>query len=114
MIKEHKEARTALQGAAEALSVRRLNADTRHRSLADGLRQARTQPDDIGSYVRGRKAQAGTKPFDYDRALNQISAVIGLRPGEEFQHDEPDYQETLKRAQEMREGAGVAPSQSRP
>jgi|SRR6516225_790311 len=41
---------------------------------------------------QGSEANKGVKPFNYDRALNQISAVIGLRPGEEFLHDEQQPQ----------------------
>jgi len=38
--------------------------------------------------AQGSEPNKGVKPFNYERALNQISAVIGLRPGEEFLHDE--------------------------
>jgi hypothetical protein len=44
---------------------------------------------------KAREASEATKegrPFDYERALNQISAVIGLRGGEEFLHDEQQAQ----------------------
>jgi hypothetical protein len=44
---------------------------------------------------KAREASEATKegrPFDYERALNQISAVIGLRGGEEFEHDEEQTQ----------------------
>jgi hypothetical protein len=55
------------------------------------LQQARARHGKIGQFVhQAQKALAQKKPFDYDRALNQISAVIGLRGGEEFYHDEKE------------------------
>jgi len=64
------------------LAVGRLNADTLNRRLADELREFRGRHDNIGDCVlQVRKALAEQKPFDYDRALNQISALVGLRGG---------------------------------
>jgi hypothetical protein len=38
--------------------------------------------------LQASEAKKEGRPFDYERALNQISAVIGLSGGEEFLHDE--------------------------
>ena len=88
-LQEHKVARTVLEEDLGTLAVGRLNADTLNLRLADELREARGRHDKIGGYVaQVRKALAEQKSFDYDRALNQISALVGLRGGEEFLHDE--------------------------
>ena len=42
--------------------------------------------------LQANEAKKAGRPFDYERALNQISAVIGLRGGEEFLHDEQQQQ----------------------
>ena len=42
--------------------------------------------------LQASEAKKEARPFDYERALNQISAVIGLRGGEEFLHDEQQQQ----------------------
>jgi hypothetical protein len=42
--------------------------------------------------IQACQAKKDARPFDYERALNQISAVIGLRGGEEFLHDEQEPQ----------------------
>jgi len=88
-LQEQKEARTALEEDVGTLAAGRLNDQRRNRRLAHELRHARMWHDTITGYtLQARKALAEKKPFDYERALNQISAVIGLRGGEEFLHDE--------------------------
>ena len=84
----HKEARNLLEEGMRTLAVGRLNDHDRHCRLADKLRKAGTQHDEIGGHVQARKALAEKRPFDYDRALEQISAMIGLRGGEEFESGE--------------------------
>jgi len=88
-LQEERGTRVVLEEDVGTLAVGRLNADTLNRRLADQLREFRGRHDKIGGYVaQVRKALAEQKPFDYDRALNQISALVGLRGGEEFLHDE--------------------------
>ena len=88
-LQQQKEARTVLEEDVGTLAVGRLNADTLNLRLADELREARGRHDNIGVCVlQARKALAEQKPFDYDRALNQISELVGLRGPEEFRHDE--------------------------
>ncbi len=83
------EARVMLEEDVGTLAVDSLNAHTRSSRLADELRVARICHHKIGHYVDwARKALAEKKPFDYERALKQISAVIGLSEREEFLHDE--------------------------
>jgi hypothetical protein len=90
-LQEQKEARVALEEDVGTLAVGCSNADTRNRRLANELRHARMWHDKITGYaLQARKALAEKKPFDYERALNQIAAVIGLRGGEEFLHDEEE------------------------
>ena len=86
---EERGTRVVLEEDVGTLAVGRLNADTLNRRLADELREARGRHDNIGVCVlQARKALAEQKPFDYDRALNQISELVGLRGPEEFRHDE--------------------------
>jgi hypothetical protein len=40
--------------------------------------------------LQASEAKKTGRPFNYERALNQISAVIGLRGGDEFLHDEQE------------------------
>ena len=87
-LQRQKEARVVLEEDVGDLEVGRLNADTRNRKLGDELRDARMPRHDRACVLQARKALAEQKPFDYERALNQISAVIGLGGGEEFLHDE--------------------------
>jgi len=88
-LQEERGTRVVLEEDVGTLAVGRLNADTLNLRLADELREARGRHDKIGGYVaQVRKALAEHKPFDYDRALNQISELVGLRGGEEFLHDE--------------------------
>jgi hypothetical protein len=88
-LQEERGTRVVLEEDVGTLAVGRLNADTLNLRLADELREARGRHDKIGGYVAHvRKALAEQKSFDYDRALNQISALVGLRGGEEFLHDE--------------------------
>ncbi len=78
-LQEHQGKRALLEEDVETLAVKRLNADARNQKLGEALRQARVQHGKIGQYVRqAQKALAENKPFDYDRALKQISAVIGV------------------------------------
>jgi hypothetical protein len=113
-LQEHKEARMLLQEDVGTLAVGRLNAHTRNRRLADQLRKARMWHHEIGSsLLQARKALAEKKPFDYERALNQISAVIGLRGGEEFQvrsqvEGTPDYDLTAEEHEDFHQGRGPA------
>ena len=44
--------------------------------------------------LQASEAKKAGRPFDYERALHQISAVIGLRGGEEFLHDEAEPRAT--------------------
>jgi hypothetical protein len=88
-LQEERGTRVVLEEDVGTLAVGRLNADTLNLRLADELREARGRHDKIGGYVaQVRKALAEQKSFDYDRALNQISALVGLRGPEEFRHDE--------------------------
>jgi len=88
-LQEERGTRVVLEEDVGTLAVERLNADTLNRRLADELREFRGRHDQIGGCVlQARKALAEQKPFDYDRALNQISALVGLRGPEEFRHDE--------------------------
>jgi len=88
-LQEERGTRVVLEEDVGTLAVGRLNADTLNLRLADELREARGRNDRIGGYVaQVRKALAEQKSFDYDRALNQISALVGLRGPEEFRHDE--------------------------
>ena len=88
-LQEERGTRVVLEEDVGTLAVGRLNADTLNLRLADELREARGRHDKIGGYVAHvRKALAEQKSFDYDRALNQISTLVGLRGGEEFLHDE--------------------------
>jgi hypothetical protein len=57
-----------------------------NRMLEDKIAQITEQA------LQASEAKKGGRPFDYERALNQISAVIGLRGGEEFLHDEQQQQ----------------------
>ncbi len=51
--------------------------------------QVKSAQDKLDETVQqAREARQGSRPFDYERALNQISAVIGLRGPEEFVHDQ--------------------------
>ncbi len=78
-LQEHRGKRALLEGDVGTLAVKRLNADARNQKLGEALRQARAQHGKIGQYVcAAQKALAEKKPFDYDRALKQISAVIGV------------------------------------
>jgi hypothetical protein len=42
--------------------------------------------------LEASQAKKEGRQFDYDRALNQISALVGLRGPEEFRHDELEEQ----------------------
>ena len=70
--------------------------------------------NEIGTYVsQARRSLAEKKPFDYERALNQISAVIGLRGGEEFLvrsqvEGTSDYQLTAEEHADFHQGRGPA------
>jgi hypothetical protein len=113
-LQEQKKARMALEEDVSTLAVGRLNAHTRNRRLADALRNARMRHDQIGGYVlQARKALAEKKPFDYERALNQISAAIGLRGPEQFLvrsqvEGTPDYRLTAEEHRDFHEGRGAA------
>lgn len=58
------------------------------RGLEDKIAQIRQEA------LQASEAKKAARPFDYERALNQISAVIGLRGEEEFVHDEQEPQAT--------------------
>jgi hypothetical protein len=113
-LREQKVARTALEEDLGTLAVGRLNPQTRKRRLVDALRKAQRRNDELGGYLlKARKALAENKPFDYARALNQISAVIGLRGGEEFLvrsqvEGAPDYHLTAEEHADFHEGRGPA------
>jgi hypothetical protein len=113
-LQEQKEARMVLEEDMGTLAVGRLNVQVRNRRLADELRNARMRHDEIGGYLlKARKALAEKKPFDYERALNQIAAVIGLRGGEQFLvrsqvEGTPDYRLTAEERRQFREGRGPA------
>ncbi len=78
-LQEHKGKRALLEGDVATLAVKRLNADARNQKFGEALRQARVQHGKIRQYVRAaQKALAEKKPFDYDRVLKQISAVISV------------------------------------
>ena len=113
-LQEHKVARTVLEEDLGTLAVGRLNDHTRNRRLADELLNARMRQNEIGTYVsQARRSLAEKKPFDYERALNQISAVIGLRGGEEFLvrsqvEGTSDYQLTAEEHADFHQGRGPA------
>jgi len=113
-LQEHKHRGTVLAEDLETMAVERLNADARSQGLAEALRLAQVQRRTIGHCVaEAQQALTEKKPFDYDRALNQISAVIGLRGGEEFLvHSEvegtPDYDLTAEEHRDFLEGRGPA------
>jgi len=113
-LQEHKHRGAVLAEDLETMAVERLNADARNQGLAEALRLAQLQRRTIGHCVaEAQQALAEKKPFDYGRALNQISAVIGLRGGEEFLvHSEvegtPDYDLTAEEHRDFLEGRGPA------
>ena len=113
-LQEHKVARTVLEEDLGTLAVGRLNDHTRNRRLVGEPRHARRQNDEVAAcLLQVRKALAEKKPFDYDRALNQIAAVIGLRGGEEFLvrsrvEGTPDYNLTAEEHADFHEGRGPA------
>jgi len=113
-LQEHKVARTVLEDDLGTLAVGRLNDHTRTRRLVGELRHARWRNDEVAAcLLQLRKALAEKKPFDYERALNQISAVIGLRGGEEFLvrsqvEGTPDYNLTAEEHKDFHEGRGPA------
>jgi len=47
--------------------------------------------------LQASEAKKQGRPFDYDRALKQISAVIGVGRGEEFLHDEQEAEAQANR-----------------
>ena len=102
---ERKVKQAILEEDVGTLALRRLNADTRSQKLGEALRQARAKHAKIDHYLdQAQKALAEKRPFDYERALNQISAVIGLRGPEEFLRDEAEGP-----ADSGREGTGRTP-----
>ena len=113
-LQEGERSRAALLEDVETLAVRRLNAEVRNQKLAQALRQARLQQGQVGRYVRGaQKALAGKKPFDYDRALKQISAMIGV--GLPLKHrvesqvpGMPAYNLTEEECRDFEQGRGPA------
>ena len=113
-LQEHKVARTVLEEDLGTLAVGRLNDHTRNRRLVGELRHARRQNDEVAAcLLEVRKALAEKKPFDYERTLNQISAVIGLRGGEEFLvrsqvEGTPDYNLTANEHEDFHAGRGPA------
>ena len=113
-LQEHKVARRVLEEDLGTLAVGRLNDHTRNRRLVGEPRHARSQNDEVAAcLLQVRKALAEKKPFDYDRALNQIAAVIGLRGGEEFLvrsrvEGTPDYNLTAEEHADFHEGRGPA------
>ena len=113
-LQEHKVARTVLEEDLGTLAVGRLNDHTRNRRLVGEPRHARRQNHEVAAcLLQVRKALAEKKPFDYDRALNQIAAVIGLRGGEEFLvrsrvEGTPDYNLTAEEHADFHEGRGPA------
>jgi len=82
------------QGRALEMKAARLQSQNKvAEAQTEVLRQKiRRQKGEIAQMrqqaARPSEAKKAEKPFNYDRALNQISAVIGLRGGEEFEHDE--------------------------
>ena len=47
---------------------------------------------------QAQEAKDGGRPFDYERTLNQISAVVGLRGPEEFRYEKQAPQADEKQA----------------
>ncbi len=78
---EMKAGRLQSQNALAQVQTEKLRLQIR--MLEDQIAQIREKAR------QASEAQKASRPFDYQRALNQISAVIGLRGGEEFLHDEP-------------------------
>jgi hypothetical protein len=81
---EVKAARAQSQNKLVEMQAEKLRLQIR--VLEDKFAQIREKAEQAG------EAKKGGRPFDYERALNQISAVIGLRGGEEFLHDEQEAQ----------------------
>jgi hypothetical protein len=112
-LQEHRHRGAVLVEDLETMAVQRLNADARSQGLAEALLLARVQRRRIAQcVVEAQQASKEKRSFDYDRALNQISAVIGLRGGEEFLHSEvegtPDYGLTAEEHRDFPEGRGPA------
>ena len=82
------------QGRALAMKAARLQsqnkvAEAQTELLRQRIRRHKGENAQVGQKAaRPSEAKTAEKPFNYERALNQISAVIGLRGGEEFEHDE--------------------------
>jgi hypothetical protein len=113
-LQEEKEVRTLLEADVATLAVGNLNAAARNRRLAHKLRRDRKRQEKAHSHLlEVRKVLAEKKPFDYERALKQISAVIGVGREEEFVvHSKvegtPDYDLTGKEHEEFHQGRGWA------
>ena len=113
-LEEQKRHRGVLAEDVETLAVSRLNAHTRNQELGEALHQAQVRHTKIGHYtLQAQKALAENKPFDYDRALEQISAVIGLRGPEEFLvssrvEGTPAYDLTEEEHRDFLQGRGPA------
>jgi hypothetical protein len=86
--------RARSQGKQLAVRAAQSEAHTKHlatqtekvrlqnRMLKHDLRQIRKE------LRQAEEAKSGGRPFDYERTLNQISAVIGLRGPEKFRYEE--------------------------
>jgi hypothetical protein len=90
--------RARSQGKQLAVRAAQSEAHTKHlatqtekvrlqnRMLKHDLRQIRKE------LRQAEEAKSGGRPFDYERTLNQISAVIGLRGPEKFRYEEQTSQ----------------------
>ncbi len=113
-LQHHKHRGTVLVEDLETMAVKRLNADTRNQQLVEAVRLAEAQHRSIGQCVaQAQQALAENRPFDYQRALEKISAVIGLSGEEEFVvssqvEGTPDYDLTAREHREFHEGRGWA------
>jgi hypothetical protein len=113
-LQEQKVARATLEHDAGTLAVGRLNDQARNRRLADEIRHARERHHEIKNcLLKLRRVLAEKRPFDYERALNQIAAVVGLRGPEQFLvcsqvEGTPVYRLTAKEHEDFCEGRGAA------
>jgi hypothetical protein len=117
---EHERRTAVLEEDVGSIAVDRLNADTRNTELVQALHRARAQGRKIRQHVgEQQKALAEEKPFNYDRALKQISAVIGVgQPLEEIREPKrvvksevegtPDYHLTWEEYTDFCQGRGPA------
>jgi len=77
---------------AKNLEIQTEKASLQNRMLEHDLAQIRKELQQAG------KAQKGSRTFDYERTLNQISAVVGLRGPEKFRYEKQPPQADEKPA----------------